>query len=113
MGSRLGAAEGRHPGRLQPGGPQLRDEQLSTAPGIGRVLGPSPVRTAQIYVPPGRSATKGPIGVNPSRENGVPLNILAGLTDDEPIYDGDFADPTALAAGSTLYFYASSQKPPK
>jgi hypothetical protein len=69
------------------------------------------VRTAQIYVPPGRSATKGPIGANPSLENGVPLNILLGLARDEPIYDGDFADPAALAAGSTLYFYASSSQP--
>ena len=41
----------------------------------------------------------------------MPLNILAGLSHDEPIYDGDFADPTALAAGSTLYFYASSSQP--
>ena len=49
--------------------------------------------------------------MNPSREGGVPLNILAGLIHDEPIYDGDFADPTALAAGSTLYFYASSSRP--
>ncbi len=85
----------------------------STAPGIGRVVKPSPVRTAQIYVPPGRSATKGPIGLHPSEENGVPLNILGGLVHDEPIYDGDFADPTALAAGSTLYFYASSSQPSK
>jgi len=83
----------------------------TTAPDIGRVLKPSPVRTAQIYVPSGRSATKGPIGANPSVENGLPLNILTGLDHDEPIYDGDFADPTALAAGSTLYFYASSSQP--
>jgi hypothetical protein len=77
---------------------------------IGRVLKPSPVRTAQIYVPPGRSATKGPIGANPSLENGIPLNILSGLAHDEPIYDGDFADPAGLTAGTTLYFYASSSQ---
>ena len=82
----------------------------STAPDIGRVLKPSPIRTAQVYAPSGRSATKGPIGSNPSLENGVPLNILAGLEHDDPIYDGDFADPSALPAGNTLYFYASSSQ---
>jgi hypothetical protein len=85
----------------------------SSTTNLGRVLKPSPVRTAQIYVPPGRSATKGPIGANPSLENGLPLNILSGLEHDQPIYDGDFADPTALAAGNTLYFYASSSQPSK
>ena len=39
------------------------------------------------------------------------LNILAGLDHDEPIYDGDFADPSALAVSNTLYFYASSSSP--
>src|SRR5580692_7865055 len=50
----------------------------TTGTHIGRVLKPSPVRTGQAYVPAGRSATKGPIGRNPSREAGVPLNILSG-----------------------------------
>jgi hypothetical protein len=85
----------------------------STGPDIGRVLRPSPVRTAQVYVAPGRSATRGPIGANPSRENGVPLNILSGLADDQPIYDGDFADPAALTSGNTLFFYASSSQASK
>jgi len=98
-------------GCSQATGPKTSSGSTTTAPDIGRVLKPSPVRTAQIYVPSGRSATKGPIGANPSLENGVPLDILAGLEHDEPIYDGDFADPTALAAGSTLYFYASSSQP--
>ncbi len=82
----------------------------TTGTHIGRVLKPSPVRTGQAYVPAGRSATKGPIGRNPSREGGVPLNILSGLAHDEPIYDGDFADPAALPAASTLYLYASSSQ---
>jgi hypothetical protein len=82
----------------------------TTGTHIGRVLKPSPVRTGQPYVPAGRSATKGPIGRNPSREGGLPLNILSGLAKDEPIYDGDFADPSALPAASTLYFYASSSQ---
>ncbi len=89
--------------------PRASSESSST--NIGRVLTPSPVHTAQIYVPPGRSATKGPIGANPSVERGLPLNILSGLLRDEPIYDGDFADPSALTAGNTLYLYASSSQP--
>jgi hypothetical protein len=87
--------------------------QTTTTSNIGRVLKPSAVRTAQPYVPPGRAATKGPIGANPDLENGIPLNIVSGLSHDEPIYDGDFADPSALPAGNTLYFYASSSRPSK
>jgi len=82
----------------------------TTAAGLTHVLTPS-IRTGQIYVPPGRSATKGPIGANPSQSQGLPLNILAGLNHNEPIYDGDFADPSALAVSNTLYFYASSSSP--
>ena len=85
----------------------------TTGTHIGKVLKPSGVRTGQAYVPPGRSATKGPIGRTPSREGGVPLNILSGLSKDEPIYDGDFADPAALPAANTLYFYASSSQQSK
>jgi hypothetical protein len=84
----------------------------TTAPGLKHVIKPS-IRTGQIYVPPGRSATKGPIGPDPSQSHGLDLNILAGLGHDEPIYDGDFADPSALAVSSTLYFYASSSSPSK
>ena len=63
--------------------------------------------------PRGRSATKGPIGANPSLAHGLPLNILAGLRLDEPIYDGDFADPSALAVANTLYCYGSSSSSSK
>ena len=84
----------------------------STRPGLSHVITPS-IRTGQIYVPPGRSATKGPIGLNPSVAHGLPLNIVAGLGHDQPIYDGDFADPSALAVSNTLYFYASSSSPSK
>jgi hypothetical protein len=87
-----------------------KSSSATSGTNLGPVLKPSPVRTAQVYVPPGRSATKGPIGAHPSVENGLPLNILSGLAHDEPIYDGDFADPAALAAGTTLYFYASSSQ---
>lgn len=93
--------------------PRPQTNSPSTAPNLGRVVKPSSVRTAQVYVPLGRAATKGPIGANPTLENGIPLNIISGLSRDEPIYDGDFADPTALPAGNTLYFYASSSQPSK
>jgi Glycosyl hydrolases family 43/Protein of unknown function (DUF732) len=83
-----------------------------TSAGLGHVIQPT-IRTGQIYVPPGRSATKGPVGQNPAQERGLQLNILAGLDHDEPIYDGDFADPSALAVSNTLYFYASSSSPSK
>src|SRR5580692_8616617 len=82
----------------------------TTGSGLAHVLKPS-IRTGQIYVPPGRSATKGPVGADPSQSHGLQLNILAGLDHDEPIYDGDFADPSALAVSNTLYFYASSSSP--
>ena len=95
------------------GATSFRTKSESSTTNLGRVLRPSPVRTAQIYVPPGRSATKGPIGRNPSLENGLPLSILSGLAHDEPIYDGDFADPTALTTGNTLYLYASSSQQSK
>ena len=34
--------------------------------------------------------------------------MLSGLLHDQPIYDGDFADPSALRTPNTLYIYASS-----
>jgi glycosyl hydrolase family 43/uncharacterized protein DUF732 len=80
------------------------------APGLGHVVKPT-IRTGQVYVPPGRKATKGPIGKSPSKSDGLTLNILAGLARDEPIYEGDFADPSALAISNTLYFYASTSSP--
>jgi hypothetical protein len=94
------------------GGGRGSASSSSTAPGLSHVVTPS-IRTGQIYVPPGRSATKGPIGPNPSHAHGLQLNILAGLDHDQPIYDGDFADPSALAVSNTLYFYASSSSPSK
>ena len=36
------------------------------------------------------------------------LNVLSGLLHDQPIYDGNFADPFALRTPNTLYIYASS-----
>ena len=45
---------------------------------------------------PGRLPTKGPIGLDPSKSDGVQLDVLSGLLNDTPIFDGDFADPFAL-----------------
>ena len=65
-------------------------------------------RAGQPYVTPGRGATKGPIGVNPSMAHGVQLSILNGLLHGLPIFNGDFADPYALVDGDSLYAYATS-----
>ncbi len=98
-------------GCSQAAGPKASSGTATTSTtNIERILKPSSVRTGQIYVPSGRSATKGPIDASPRREGGLSLNILSGLEGDDPIYDGDFADPTALPSGNTLYFYASSSQ---
>jgi hypothetical protein len=68
----------------------------------------SSVRAGQIDPPPGSSLTSGPIGANPSKERGVQLNVISGILNDQPIYDGNFADPFALRTPNTLYIYASS-----
>ena len=68
----------------------------------------SPVRAGQIDPPPGSALTSGPIGAHPSTENGVHLNVLSGLLNDQPIYDGNFADPFGLRTPNVLYIYASS-----
>ncbi len=67
------------------------------------------VRAGQPLVTPGHNATKGPIGVNPAKAQGVKLTILSGLLHGEPIYNGDFADPYALydANTDTVYAYAT------
>jgi Glycosyl hydrolases family 43 len=89
-----------------PGGP-------SATPTTESIFKATSVRTGQIYSPPGRGTTKGPIGANPSLAHGLALSILSGLVSDHPIYDGDFADPSALDVSNTLYFYASSSSPSK
>jgi hypothetical protein len=89
------------------------DGGKSATPTTESIFKATSVRTGQIYVPPGRGETKGPIGANPSPAHGLPLNILSGLETDHPIYDGDFADPSALDVSNTLYFYASSSSPSK
>ena len=65
-------------------------------------------RAGQPYVTPGHSATKGPIGANPSMSHGVRLSVLNGLLNGLPIFNGDFADPYALVDGDSVYAYATS-----
>jgi hypothetical protein len=84
---------------------------LPDAAGAGSTTTPtlqSSARPGQVYVPAGRRATQGPIGLNPSKADGIQLNVLSGLLDDTPIFNGDFADPFALRTADVLYLYASN-----
>ncbi len=79
--------------------------------GTGNTFKVSPepsARAGQLPVPAGRLPTKGPIGLNPSKSDGVQLDVLSGLLNDSPIVDGDFADPFALRTADVLYIYASN-----
>jgi len=64
-------------------------------------------RAGQLPVPPGRMPTLGPQGSNPSKAKGVQLDVLNGLRDDTPIFNGDFADPFVLRVPDALFLYAS------
>ena len=66
------------------------------------------VRPGQPFVTPGHAGTKGPIGANPAESDGIPLTVLNGLRNGEPIFNGDFADPYALNFDHTVYAYATS-----
>jgi hypothetical protein len=79
------------------------------ASGTGLAVNAEPTaRTGQLPIPRGRAATQGPIGLNPSTAQGVQLDVVSGLLDDRPIFNGDFADPYALRTPDTLYLYASN-----
>ena len=86
-----------------------------SSPGSGQAtrqtfsVRPEPsARAGQLPVPAGRLPTKGPIGLDPSKSDGVQLDVLSGLLNDTPIFDGDFADPFALRTADVLYIYASN-----
>jgi hypothetical protein len=53
-------------------------------------------------------ATLGPRGADPSKAGGVQLDVLTGLLDDRPIFNGDFADPFALRTPDSIYLYATN-----
>ena len=84
---------------------------VTTTTGTRPTIPQSPVRAGQIDPPPGSALTSGPIGAHPSMENGLQLNVLSGLLHDQPIYDGNFADPFGLRTPNVLYIYASSSGP--
>ena len=72
-------------------------------------IAPEPsARAGAVPVPIGRLATKGPIGLDPSKADGIQLDVLSGLLGDTPIFNGDFADPFALRTADVLYLYASN-----
>lgn len=68
----------------------------------------STARAGALPVPPGRNATQGPIGLDPSKANGVQLDVLSGLRHDAPVFNGDFADPFVLRTPNVLYVYSSN-----
>lgn len=65
-------------------------------------------RVGQLPVPPGRDPSLGLQAENPDRSNGVQLDVVSGLRDDTPIFNGDFADPFVLRTANALYIYASN-----
>ncbi|HEY7948835.1 MAG TPA: family 43 glycosylhydrolase, partial [Acidimicrobiales bacterium] len=72
-------------------------------------MAPEPsARAGQFPIPIGRMATKGPIGFDPSKADGIQLDVLSGLLDNTPIFNGDFADPFALRTPDGLDLYASN-----
>ncbi len=46
--------------------------------------------------------------MNPARSKGVQLDVLNGLRNDTPIFNGDFADPFVLRTPNVLYAFASN-----
>ncbi|MGD0392098.1 MAG: glycoside hydrolase family 43 protein [Acidimicrobiales bacterium] len=64
-------------------------------------------RPGQLPVPAGRSPTLGPQAFHPSETGGVQLDVINALRDGTPIFNGDFADPSALKTSQALYLFAS------
>ena len=88
---------------LLPAGSNVAEAGQTTRPTLQ-----SSARPGELPVPVGRKATQGPIGLNPSKANGIQLNVLSGLLNDAPVFNGDFADPFALRTTDVLYLYASN-----
>jgi hypothetical protein len=64
-------------------------------------------RAGQPPVSAGRAPTLGPQAFHPSRSNAVQLDVFNALRDGSPIFNGDFADPSALKTANALYLFAS------
>lgn len=65
-------------------------------------------RAGELVLPPGNAATLGPLSHNPSTADGVHLSVVTSLLDDTPVFNGDFADPSALPTTDSIYVYSSS-----
>jgi hypothetical protein len=65
-------------------------------------------RPGQVIAPSGRAPTLGPLGRDLSKASGVQLDVLNGLRDNTPIFNGDFADPFVLRTSTALFVYASN-----
>jgi Glycosyl hydrolases family 43 len=65
-------------------------------------------RAGELVLPPGNAATLGPLSRNPSTADGVHLSVVTSLLDDTPVFNGDFADPSALPTTDSIYVYSSS-----
>ncbi len=83
------------------------DPAATPTPAPHVVVEPS-ARVGQLPISSGGESTQGPIGTNPSKAGGVELDVLSGLLDDQPIYNGDFADPFVLRTPDSLFVYASN-----
>jgi hypothetical protein len=64
-------------------------------------------RAGQPPVPAGRSPTLGPQAFRPSSAGGLQLDMVNALRDGTPIFNSDFADPSALKTPRALYLFAS------
>ncbi len=74
----------------------------------GATVGPPPSR---LVLEPGavvgsRPPTQGP-QANPDLQHQVRLNLVNGLLDNRPIFNGDFADPASIFVGGDAFVYAS------
>ena len=66
---------------------------------------PAPVNSCS---PRATRPTLGPLSHNPSTADGVHLSVVTSLLDDTPVFNGDFADPSALPTTDSIYVYSSS-----
>jgi hypothetical protein len=79
------------------------ESQSATSSSLKLSIQPN-ARAGQIPAPP----SLGPRSLDPSKSNGVQLDVLSGLQNDRPIFDGDFADPFALRTSDAIYLYATN-----
>ena len=88
----------------------------SSAAGSGSSSGVSiepAVRPGEMPARPGHAPTLGPTAADPSRANGVQLDVLSGLQDNTPVFNGDFADPYALRTPDAVFLYATNTQTTK